>query len=639
VLCNGGFTGSATANPATGGTPAYTYSWAPSGGSNLIASGLSAGSYTITVKDNNGCTASASTTISQPAALRDSLASSVNPSTCNVNGGSATIGVKGGTGAYTWTWTPNVSTTATATGLSARSYTVALQDNNGCVASNVTFTLTETAGLRDSIVSFQSLLCKSVNNGDITVGVKGGSAPYTYTWTPNVSTTNNAFNLSAGTYTITIKDATGCAGTILTETLTQPANRLIDSISVHVNVGCNGGNTGEISVGTRGGVPPYTYQWSDGNTNYTQSNLTIGTYTMTVTDHNGCSNTLSATLTQPAAVLVETLTSSSNVTCYGSKTGSASVSVTGGTTPYTYLWSPNVSSSSSCSTLSAGTYTITTHDSHGCNSLVTVTITQPLGIRDSMVAVSKVQITCNGANNGSYTVGAKYGTAPYTYLWTPGGQTNATATGLSAGVYSITVTDKNGCSGTVATCTFTQPAALRDSLASETCISNKITATVGSKGGTTPYTYYWTPGGYTTAHVTGLAAGTYSITITDSHGCSQTLTENLQCGGNAPPHTDGDNNNNDGGITCCDGQYNISVYPNPNTGIFTLVCHSERSEESLPIIEIYNVLGERLFTETLRSAQGDNIVNISNQPNGVYFYRVITVDGKLLGSGKIIIEK
>jgi hypothetical protein len=243
-----------------------------------------------------------------------------------------------------------------------------------------------------------------------------------------------------------------------------------------------------------------------------------------------------------------------------------------------------------------------------------------------MVTASKVQITCNGANNGSYTVGAKYGTAPYTYLWTPGGQTNATATGLSAGVYSITVTDKNGCSGTVATCTFTQPAALRDSLSAESCVLNKIKATVGTKGGTSPYTYYWS-NGWTKATQSGLAAGTYTITITDSRGCSQTLTENLQCGGNPPPHTpDGDN---DGGIKCCSGLYNISLYPNPNTGQFTLT-----GLEKGMIIEMYDYTGRMIRTV---SASDITIqLNIADQPNGMYLIRILDKSGSLISQNKVV---
>jgi hypothetical protein len=455
--------------------------------------------------------------------------------------------------------------------------------------------------------------------------VKGGTSPYTFLWTPGGKTTATATGLAAGTYTVTVEGHNGCTGSPVIVAITQGFKQ--DSISLLLNIGCNGGNSGEVSVGTKGGVLPYTYSWSNGNTTYTESGLSAGTYTITTKDNNGCTSIVTASVTQPAAALEATVASSSDPVCHSGK-GSGSITVTGGTTPYKYLWSPAVTTNASCSTLTAGSYAITVEDAHGCKSTVNFSITIPNAIRDTMVAADKVNIDCRGNVDGSATVGVKYGTAPYTYAWSDG-QTTSNATGLSAGTYSVTVSDAHGCSGTTATVTITAPAAtLVTTFGTVTCTSNLVKCTIMATGGTAPYTYAWSPGGGTKATMSGLAQGTYTVTVTDAHGCSVPLAKSLVCTGIIRK----DGLDDGSAPSCCGGLDNITVYPNPNNGQFTIESSVVSDQLS---VEIYNMLGQKVYSQST-ILQPQFTINISDQPNGIYLIRMLDKDGNLVSQKKLV---
>ncbi|HTA28077.1 MAG TPA: T9SS type A sorting domain-containing protein, partial [Bacteroidia bacterium] len=619
-----GSTGSASAN-ASGGTGTITYKWNDANstaGTNLTAL---AGTYVVTAKDANGCTGTASVTIGQPGVFSTTI-TVLSGIACNGNAtANASANPTGGSSPYTYKWsngTTTIVSTSNPTGaiLPAHGYTVTVTDNHGCT-STASVTITQPNAIRDSMINVTNANC--ANNGTATLGVKYGTLPYTYFWAPGGMTTATVNGLAAQTYTATITDNHGCIGTVRKAVINNVGSTLRDSISLSLSIGCNGGNAGQLSVGTRGGLTPYTYLWSNGNTTYSASNLTAGSYTVTVTDNNGCSNSLTATLTQPATALVATQASITYPQCSGGK-GTASVTVTGGTPTYKYSWAPVACTVASCTNLSAGTYTVTTSDAHGCKSLVNIIMTQPFAIRDSSVMALKVNVNCNGQNNGSATVGIKYGTSPYTYNWS-NGQTKATATGLTAGVYSVTVSDKNGCSGTTATVTITQPAtALAESIGSITCTNNLVKATVTTTGGTSPYTYLWSPGGGTKATMSSLSQGVYTITVTDKHGCIDTLSKNLTC---TPARLDG----LDKGTSpeCCGGLDNISLYPNPNTGQFILT-----GLEQGMTIEMYDYTGRKVSGITANDITIE--LNISDQPNGIYLIRILDSSGNLVSRKKVV---
>ncbi|MFZ5554372.1 MAG: T9SS type A sorting domain-containing protein [Bacteroidota bacterium] len=213
---------------------------------------------------------------------------------------------------------------------------------------------------------------------------------------------------------------------------------LVAGIASTINVLCYGGSTGSAAASATGGSSPYSYLWNNGQTTQTATGLSAGTYTVTITDANGCTSSQTANITEPSA-LASSISSSTNVLCNGGNTGSAAASATGGTSPYTYLWS-NSQSTATATGLSAGTYTVTITDANGCTSSQTVMITQPTALS---VSTTTTPSGCSDST-GTATATPSGGVTPYTYLWS-NGQTLQTATSLPADIYTITITDANGC--------------------------------------------------------------------------------------------------------------------------------------------------------------------------------------------------
>ncbi|WP_338647682.1 MBG domain-containing protein [Flavobacterium sp. KS-LB2] len=517
VSCNGGSNGSASVSPS-GGAPGYTYSWSPSGGTAPTASGLSAGSYTVTVTDANGCSATRNFTITQPPAFSTATASQTNVSCNGGSNGSASVSPSGGTPGYTYFWSPSGGTAATASGLAAGSYTVTVTDANGCSATR-NFTITQPPAFSTATASQTNVSCNGGSNGSASVSPSGGTPGYTYSWSPSGGTAATASGLSAGSYTVTVTDANGCSAT-RNFTITQPPAFSISTAS-QTNVSCNGGSNGSASVSPSGGAPGYTYSWSpSGGTAATASGLSAGSYTVTVTDANGCSATRNFTITQPPAFSISTA-SQTNVSYNGGSNGSASVAVSGGTAGYTYSWAPSGGTAATATGLSAGTYTVMVTDANACTATQSFTITEPSALMANPVA--QTNLSCNGGTNGSATVAVSGGTAGYTYSWTPSGGTAATATGLSAGTYTVTVTDANACTATQSF-TITEPSALVATPSAQTNVScnagSNGSVTVAVSGGSGPYTYSWAPSGGTAPTATGLSVGTYTVTVTDANACT-----------------------------------------------------------------------------------------------------------------------
>jgi len=289
------------------------------------------------------------------------------------------------------------------------------------------------------------------------------------------------------------------------------------------NILCGGTSIGSATVTAYGGIIPYTYSWSpSGGTNATASNLSAGTYTVSVTDNTGCSSTASVTITQSTSLAI-TIASQTNITCTGGTGSITANAATGGTSPYTYSWTPSGGTNLTASGLTAGAYTITVTDNAGCTATASATILQ-LILRDSIASFKK---TCIGTNSGSATVGVKYGITPYTYSWSPSGGTSATASGLSAGTYSVTVTDNGGCTATASVVIGTDTiSAYISSSVSSLCPGACATLTANITGGVSPFTYAWTPvaGASATDVVCPDVNTTYSVTVTDHYGCTANAT-------------------------------------------------------------------------------------------------------------------
>jgi gliding motility-associated-like protein len=512
VSCFGGNNGSATVT-AAGSVPPYTYNWS-SGSTNATAGGLIAGTYSVTVTDSHGCTATTSVTITQPTLLTSAITSSTDVSCFGGSDGSATVTGTGGTLPYTYLWS-NGSINNFISNVISGNYTVTVTDALGCTITS-SVVISQPPLLTASISSSNNISCFGGNDGSATVTAAGGTAPYNYQWSSGGSSDIEG-NLTAGTYEVTVTDALGCS-TTASVTLTEPT-LLVSSIASSTNVLCFNGNNGSATVGANGGVAPYSYTWSTGDVTANISGLIAGTYSVTVYDNNGCSATSSVTISQPT-LLTSSITASVNVSCFGGNNGSATVTPAGGVTPYTYLWS-NGANTSTASNLSAGNYTVTITDNNGCSVSSGISITQPTLLTSAIA--SSTNISCFGLANGNATVSAAGGVSPYTYLWNNNAITPM-ITGLVAGTYTVTITDANGCT-TTSSATLTQPALLTSVISSSVNVScyggSNGSADVTANGGTLPYAYAWSSG-QSGSTISGLIAGSYTVTVTDSHGCTST---------------------------------------------------------------------------------------------------------------------
>jgi hypothetical protein len=277
--------------------------------------------------------------------------------------------------------------------------------------------------------------CNGGTDGTATATATGNLVPVTYLWS-NGETTASITGLVAGTYTVTVTETPTCTA-VAAYTVTEPL--AMDAACSKTDATTIGGAEGTASVIATGGTAPYTYLWSNGQTTASITGLTAGTYTVTVTDLNGCTAICMVTVQEPGCNLSATATGT-DVSCNGGNNGTATATAIGNLVPVTYLWS-NGETTASITGLVAGTYTVTVTETPTCTAVAAYTVTEPLAMD---AACSKTDATTIGGADGTASVIATGGTAPYTYLWS-NGQTTASITGLTAGTYTVTVTDLNGC--------------------------------------------------------------------------------------------------------------------------------------------------------------------------------------------------
>lgn len=377
VSCNGGNNGTASVS-VTGGNPNYSYQWAPSGGSNALATNLLAGSYTCTITDASGCVAQSVISVGQPTIIT-ATASQVNAGCNGGNNGSATVNPSGGTPGYTYSWAPFGGTNATANNLSAGTYTCTITDANNCPITK-TVTITEPTPL-SATTSQTNLSCYGGSNGTATVSPTGGTPNYTYSWAPSGGTGATANNLSAGSYTCTITDANNCS-IFKTVTLTQPTQ--LTATTSQTNIDCNGGSSGSATVYPTGGTPLYTYSWAPfGGTNATATGLIAGTYTCTIKDANNCINNQIITITQ--AALMTAAISGTTTICAGD-----SAVITFTATPNTTV----------TYTANAATQTI----GIPASGTATLTVIPANTVTYSLVTIQDNTVNCTALASGSATV-------------------------------------------------------------------------------------------------------------------------------------------------------------------------------------------------------------------------------------------
>ncbi|MEM7575734.1 MAG: SdrD B-like domain-containing protein, partial [Bacteroidota bacterium] len=398
----------------------------------------------------------------------------------------------------------------------AGDYTGTVTDANGCTIS-ATLTVAEPAALMVS-AQVTDVLCNGDETGAIDLTVSGGTPPYSYSWS-NGATTQDLSDLAAGDYTGTVTDANGCTISA-TLTVTEPPALMVSAQVT--DVACNGDETGAINLSVSGGTPPYSYSWSNGATTEDLAGLPAGDYTGTVTDANGC--TISATLTVAESSNLNLSAIVTDAACNGEASGAIDLTVSGGTAPYSFSWS-NGATTEDISGLLAGSYTGTVTDANGCTASATVVVDEPAAIE---VVVQAPIIECGGTATGSITAIPNGGTGPYTYMWSNGG-TGSFIENLATGIYSVTVTDANGCMATAEAISLSELPELSCTVVveQEATMGNNGSLSVQVDGGTAPFSYSWSNGA-TTRTIAGLAAGSYSVTVTDANNCTTECTGTLE---------------------------------------------------------------------------------------------------------------
>ncbi len=414
----------------SGGTMPYSYTW--SNGSFSQNTSVYSGSYTVVVSDNLGCTVSATANVQ---AASNALAATI-PQPANIcYGASTTISVSasGGFGGYSYLWDNSATTTTLI--VQAGQHCVTVTDAGGCLATACVNVIQNQPII--PVINPPSLVCP-FGSTTLTATASGGQAPYTYLWNTGVS--SSTLSAPAGNYTVTVSDALGssCKGTT---TVTVSQETPITIFTGSTNVNCYGGNNGTASVYVSGGIPDYTYLWSVGGaTTSIIGNLSVGTYSVLVTDNLGCTKTANITITQPVSPM-QIVTTNTNITCNGATNGIVAASGTGGNGTYYYYWDPSGVSTSSLSGLTAGTYSVLVADSSGCVATTTVSVTEPGLIT---LASSTIASTC-GNSNGSATVTPSGGGGVYTYTWAPSGGNNSTLSNVLANTYTVSVLDNYNC--------------------------------------------------------------------------------------------------------------------------------------------------------------------------------------------------
>ncbi|MCB0695801.1 MAG: T9SS type A sorting domain-containing protein [Chitinophagaceae bacterium] len=437
--------------------------------------------------------------------------------------GTATATVTGGTSPYTYQWTDAnsvvVSTSNPATGLQTGSYDVMITDANGCVFGSL-YQWDSGQGAKNAYIYNTSNISYSIStttanctNGTATVNsVSGGTSPYSYLWS-NSATTSAITGLTAGYYYVTVTDAVGCS---TPKGASVQQSRQIGTNITSSPATCLQNNGSATSFGS-GGIPPYTYLWSNSATTQTISGLPAGYYSVKVTDANGCVGNGARYISASTPVNVTYTTTASSCT---SPTGTATLNISGGTTPYTVQWYTSPAQSGTTLTNAApGSYSFKVTDANGCIRNGTVQIPP---VSNVSVVLSTTNTTCT-QQNGSINAVVTGGSTPYTYLWS-NSATTSSISGLASSYYSVTVTDNLGCAVTKGSHVgVSSPVSVGLSTTNASCIFNSdgaITAT--PSGGTTPYTYQWSNVSGTSSTVTGLSKGFYTVNVTDAVGCKAT---------------------------------------------------------------------------------------------------------------------
>ena len=595
--CKNSSDGSAIAY-ASGGVAPLTYSW-----SNAIngqtTSNLQATTYIISVTDGAGCLSQSNVVVTEPSAILFQPATTYY-SMCRDTNGSAYVLATGGTGTLTYNWSNGNSGQSSVLNLVSATYTVTVNDENNC-SNEQSFTVPNAGEPFTITVTPTDPLCSS-GTGSAVVLVTGGTGPFTYNWSNGMFATttsqaDTANPIFPSNYTVVVT-TDYCPPVAATFTINIPPPIIISPPTI-IDATCNL-NNGSINVVASGGTGALNYSWSNIISGQTNSNIGVGTYTLTVTDVNNCTTTLAATINNVTTITINPA-SITNVSCNGQSNGNANISASGGTGVLTYMWS-NATSGQTIANVSAATYTISVMDGSGCANTTTVIITEPTILQAN---TGFVNTTC-GYQNGQAFANPTGGNGTYTYLWSTN-STGSQISSLTSQIYSVTITDSKGCT-TISTTTINDtPPPIAIATATATNITSGSSTTLNASGGTT---YLWTPPNFLNFPniqnpvATPPTTTTYTVIVTDANNCKDTaqitidVTELKECT-NDPylPIAFSPNG---------DGQNDILYLRGNNLNVISL--------------SIYNRWGNKVFETATDKTGWDGTYNGQPTDSGVYVY-------------------
>ncbi|MCB0396653.1 MAG: choice-of-anchor L domain-containing protein [Flavobacteriales bacterium] len=521
-----------------GGVAPYAFTWNPNIGTTAGPHQVCPASttrYYVTVTDNDGNSDTASAlVIVNP--LPNLTTSQVNPICEGLCDGTATVTATG-SGSYIYQWDdPSSQSGATATGLCVGTYQVTVTDVNGCI-STTSVTLSSPTAINLSVTGTDAS-CNGICDATATVTATGGSLPHSYLWDdPAAQTTATATGLCAGNHTVIVTDQNGCQASIQM-TLNEPAPVVLSTSQTPVS--CFGACDGTGTAIASGGQGTLSYLWNDPavQTSATATGLCPGTWTVTVTDANGCAFNEVVVITEPPALVLGE--NHFNVKCFGGNDGSVDLNVTGGTGNINVLWDSGQTTEDLWG-VTAGTYCVTVNDANGCTAGLCVDITEPDVI---VLDPLSTPATC-GNNDGTVSVSVSSGgTAPFSYRWNDGSsQATAAISGLPPGVYCVTITDANACTDTI--CVDVPDISVYPNVCFSDSIKACIPVTVQFVNCSDPGTCLWDFGDGTSStdcnptH-TFNEARCYDITlsVTSPEGCESTLTKTCYIEGYPWPSAD-----------------------------------------------------------------------------------------------------
>lgn len=595
---------------------AITYEWVFPGGTPATSTAINptvnyatSGNYDVTLIVTNGCQ---SDTLTRTNAVEivnycpptcDLVTTTVTsrPSCFGGNDGFATTNTSGGVAPYSYAWS-NSAVTDTAFNLTTGSYTVTVTDANGCFVI-ASFFIGNPQQLTSTGATTDPTTCNGTD-GTATAVPTGGTGTYTYLWnTVPAQTTATATNLSQGNYACTITDANGCTAVIGVSVSDGCAGCTLALNPITTNPSC-GLTNGSVDANVTGQTGTVTYTWNTTATTPTISNLSSGTFSVTVSDMANCQDSATVTLIQSGNISASLTPTDDFCTTSGA---SISASISGGATPYSYAWN-NGDTTSSINNLMTGTYDLTITDANGCTAFSSVAVTSIANGPSLMTTQNNV--SCFGANDGTVNMTITGGNLPYFIVWDPLNISAQNLNSLAAGSYTAVVADNAGCLATT-TVVITQPDSITLVGTATPTQSNDGTASVNVAGGTPPYTYVWNNGG-TTQAINGLVTGTYSVVVTDANGCSNSTDVVVQ-----------DFTSNTNGIETLT---NFDVFPNPNNGNFAIRLDFEVTTDMQ--IKVLNLVGQPIYETNVVDNNLYLPIDLTQQAAGIYFISIQTETGR-----------